>query len=71
MFEILTADGGLGGTRFDDVVVPALAGDLGWFVEYGLTEVTLVTTFAADFDRDGDVDADDLIQWQADFGENG
>jgi hypothetical protein len=31
----------------------------------------LPTPLAADFDNDGDVDGDDRVQWQGDFGQNG
>jgi hypothetical protein len=33
--------------------------------------VETISQFSSDFDEDGDVDADDLVQWQGDFGVNG
>ena len=65
-FEILTATSVLG--VFDSISLPALSGDLQWFVNYGATSVELVTTFAADFDEDGNVDGDDFNSWQGGFG---
>ena len=70
-FEFLTAIGGVNGT-FASETLPTLAAGLGWNVDYGATSVALrvVAGFAADFDDDGDVDAEDLAQWQGDFGVN-
>jgi|GEM_PF-2715564 len=74
-FEIFTADGGLGGTTFTTppASLGGLTGDLMWDIVYGSTFVRLdvTTPYTADFDGDGDVDADDLTQWQGDFGSNG
>jgi T5SS/PEP-CTERM-associated repeat protein len=71
-FEILTAIGGLGGTTFATVPadLPALTGALRWDIVYGSDFVRLdvLTPFTADFDRDGDVDGNDLSQWHGDFG---
>jgi hypothetical protein len=53
---------------FDTVNLPALPGDLLWFVNYSATSVELVSTYGADFDEDGDVDDDDLTSWQGGFG---
>ena len=41
-------------------------------VIYNPTSVVLTVrpAFTADFDEDGDVDSDDLAQWQGDFGLN-
>ncbi|QEG36114.1 beta strand repeat-containing protein [Bythopirellula goksoeyrii] len=61
-FEILTAASVLG--EFDTVTVPALPGNLVWFVNYAATSVELVSTFAGDFDLDGDVDGRDFLVWQ-------
>ncbi|MCA9230276.1 MAG: PEP-CTERM sorting domain-containing protein, partial [Planctomycetales bacterium] len=66
-FSILTATGGISGT-FTSVNLPALAGDLLWYVNYGATSVELVSTYGADFDENGDVDTDDLIAWEGGFG---
>jgi hypothetical protein len=67
-FGILTAAGGISGT-FDPLNGPALPGRLEWFVNYNPANVTLVTTFAADFDEDGDVDENDLLLWEGGFGD--
>jgi hypothetical protein len=64
---ILTAVGGISGT-FDTVNLPTRFGGLEWFVNYNPTNVTLVTTYAADFDEDGDVDENDLVLWEGGFG---
>jgi hypothetical protein len=69
-FSILTVADGISGT-FATLNLPTLSGGLEWFANYNPTNVTLVTTFPADFDEDGDVDADDLTQWEGDFGLNG
>jgi T5SS/PEP-CTERM-associated repeat protein len=72
-FEFLTATGGVNGT-FAAETLPSLAGGLGWNVNYGadsvVLEVTAAPSFTADFDEDGDVDGDDLVQWRGDFGVN-
>ncbi len=68
-FEILTA-GSVSG-QFDVEMLPS-SGGLFWNVNYGTTNVVLevLSSFTADFDSDGDVDGDDLAQWQGDFGIN-
>ena len=65
-FEIITAANVLG--TFDTINLPSLPGDLLWFVNYGATSVSLVSTYAADFDEDGDVDDNDLATWESNFG---
>jgi hypothetical protein len=49
--------------------------DFGSFqINYSPTSVTLsnfLPRFSADFDDDGDVDGDDLIKWQGDYGPGG
>ena len=68
-FEILTADGGLGGTTFDALSLPALGGGLIWTVDYGLNAIELtVSSLDADLDSDGDVDLADLMTWQREDG---
>jgi hypothetical protein len=71
---ILSAAGGVFGT-FDAVLQPAnMPPGLQFAIVYDLSLVQLqvvsVPTFSADFDDDGDVDGDDLAQWQDDFGLN-
>jgi hypothetical protein len=73
-FTILTALSRLG--TFDAVEQPlAMPADLIFDVVYNPTNVQLVVVdapmFGADFDQDGDVDGDDLAQWEGDFGLNG
>jgi hypothetical protein len=55
--------------RFDVENLPD-PGGLDWNLVYGATDVVLqvVTPFSADFDQDGDVDLNDLAQWEGDFG---
>jgi len=69
-FEIITAANVV--DTFDMENFPDLGGLL-WDISYGATNVVLevVSPFAADFDNDGDVDADDLTKWQGDFAANG
>ena len=69
-FEILTASGGVTGV-FDNELLPVLSNGLRLFVQYEPTRVLLSTTFAADFDNDGDVDDSDLTSWESSFGVNG
>jgi hypothetical protein len=68
-FAILTADD-VDGTFATEVLpsVPGLILD----VIYNPTSVVLTVSpaFTADFDEDGDVDGEDLVQWQGDFGAN-
>lgn len=52
----------------------APAGSVGSWVWIDAVEVFKILDpipFASDFDGDGDVDGDDLVKWQADFGQNG
>ena len=64
-FTILTASS-VSGTFTESL--PSLTGNLAWFVNYNATSVELVATYGADFDEDGDVDANDLALWEAGFG---
>ena len=66
-FDILTAAGGVDGT-FATENLPTLLGDLQWFVNYDATSLTLVSTWAADFNEDGNVNGDDLADWEAGYG---
>jgi len=55
---------------FDSLMLPSLSSGLGWQrSSVGTTTfLSVVSSFAADFDNDGDVDGADLLQWQSDFG---
>ena len=73
-FDILTTTGGFTG-EFSTQHLPALSEELLWNVNYGSHTVTLSilsSLLPADFDADGDVDADDLthptLGWQARYG---
>jgi MYXO-CTERM domain-containing protein len=71
-FEFLTAVGGVNGV-FAAVSYPALSPGLEWQLAYEPYVVTLNVvappSYTADFDEDGDVDSDDLADWQSGFGE--
>ena len=71
-FDVLDWDGVLTGA-FAALDLPALPGSLEWDASelYALGVLSVVSPFTADFDLDGDVDADDLTQWRGDFGLNG
>ncbi|MCA9237241.1 MAG: hypothetical protein KDA44_17325, partial [Planctomycetales bacterium] len=65
-FEIIAA-GALSGT-FASLTLPALPTGA-WEPVYDADGFSLrVSTYSADFDRDGDVDGNDLANWQAGFG---
>jgi T5SS/PEP-CTERM-associated repeat protein len=68
-YTILTADD-VDGTFATETLpsVPGLIFDV--IYNSNSVVVTVFPAFTADFDEDGDVDADDLNQWQGDFGEN-
>ena len=68
-FTLLTSDD-VDGT-FATELLPSVPGRI-FDVVYNPTSVVLTVSpaFTADFDEDGDVDADDLAQWQGDFGVN-
>ncbi len=68
-FTILTAPFGVSGAF--DTVLGGVDGDTRLGLLYEPAKVQLFATFSADFDLDGDVDADDLAQWQGDYGLNG
>jgi T5SS/PEP-CTERM-associated repeat protein len=72
-FEIITAAGGIEG-EFATLAaeLSALPGGRLWDIQYTPTSVILevLSGFSADFDNDGDVDSDDLDEWQAAYGEN-
>ncbi len=64
VFKIATYEGGLSATDFLSVEYGTLGGDVKF------SQVTGIP-FASDFDRDTDVDGDDRVQWESDFGLNG
>lgn len=70
-YTILTAANGLSGT-FATESLPTLGGGLSFDIEYTPTSVMLAvvggTFLSADFDKDGDVDAQDLATWKGAFG---
>ena len=69
-FDVLTATDGITG-EFSSHDLPDLSGGLMWDVNYGADVVTLnvlSSARTADFDNDGDVDADDLSDWKSSFG---
>ncbi len=67
-FEIITAGGGLNSV-FAIVLLPDLmSNDLSWEEEYGSDALILGVLFKADFDGDGDVDGQDFLIWQQNFG---
>ena len=70
-FPILKATDGL--TSFDVINLPALPSDRAWTTTtsldtFALSVVAATPASPADFNGDGDVDADDLSAWQAGFG---
>ena len=72
-FTVLSAAAGVNGVfNAMDFSAAALDPGLMWDVVYNPTNVQLevveVPMFSADFDNDGDVDGDDLAQWEGDFG---
>jgi hypothetical protein len=75
LYSILSAGTGVSG-QFASVLQPAgMPAGLRFNVVYSPTLVQLrvvsAPMFSADFDADGDVDADDLAQWRGDYGANG
>jgi len=65
-FEILTAAGGIVGT-FDTEMLPPLANDLIWDVNYSTNSVILVVaapSIPGDFNGDGTVTAADYVSWR-------
>jgi len=68
-YNILTAPFGVSGNF--STVLGGVDGEVRLGVIYTPTSVLLLATYAADFDMDGDVDADDLAQWEGDYAMNG
>jgi hypothetical protein len=68
-FTLLSTTGGISGAfGSDSVSLPAITPELAWIRTQTATELTIRTTWAADFDEDGDVDSADLVNWKAGFG---
>lgn len=74
-FIVLSTTGGLSGTfSKTSGELPALTAGLRWQIDYDVNDVllTVLESFTADFDLDGDVDSDDLNDpvdgWQARYG---
>jgi hypothetical protein len=73
--NVLSAVGGIGGA-FDSIMQPVTmpadlmfdVSNLGSILQLAVVEIP---SFTADFDNDGDVDGDDLDQWEADYALNG
>ena len=51
--------------------MPTTGGDNRWRVNNLGVQFSITAIIAGDFDQDGDVDTDDLSQWQDDYGVNG
>ncbi len=68
-FGFLSATGGAGG-MFDTLDLPTLGPNLQWLINPGGVTVSLLvnSTLEADFDNDGDVDAEDLVAWETNHG---
>lgn len=68
-YSILSSTGGVSGT----FAAITTNGANAWTAQYGANGVTLVagalpSVYAADFDLDGDVDSDDLVRWNNNYG---
>ncbi len=68
-FTLLTASGGIVGV-FDQLMLPTLADDLFWYVQYSAGEVraTVEAVIPGDFNRDGSVNAADYVTWRKNGG---
>ena len=71
MFEIINAVGVMG--TFDDIVPTGLNPAIKYKPIYTTTTLTLeaIRRYSADFDFDGDVDDDDLTEWETGYGMTG
>ncbi len=65
-FEVIQSDSLVG--QFAAVSLPPLAAGLTWGIDYANDDVTLSVFYQGDFDEDGDVDANDLVNWQNGLG---
>ena len=61
-FDIITATV-IQGT-FDTELLPTLASNLEWVVDYQADGVSLLVALLGDFDSDGDLDGADFLKWQ-------
>jgi hypothetical protein len=72
-FDVVTAASFVGNPAFDEVtpirILPT--DDLIWATDVTATTLSLVASVAGDFQRDGDVDAFDLMRWQNGYGTGG
>jgi hypothetical protein len=62
-FQILSATQGING-QFASVDLPQLPWNLDWQIEYSTNVVTLSALTTGDFNKDGLVDAADLVVWE-------
>jgi hypothetical protein len=64
-FTLLTASDGITGT-FENLLMPTLADDLFWYVQYAGGEVraSVEEVIPGDFNRDGTADAADYVLWR-------
>jgi len=71
-FGFLVVSGGAGG-MFSELELPDLNENLEWLINPGGVTVSLLvnSTIEGDFNNDGDVNAEDLIAWQDNFGTSG
>lgn len=69
-FTLLNGVEFLGGETFSDILLPEISTGLFWDTSslYANGSVSISTTFASDFDLDGDVDSVDLSMWNAGYG---
>jgi autotransporter-associated beta strand protein len=66
-FAFITASG-FSDTTFGSTILPMLAGDLAWNVDYGANSVSLLVTLVGDFTGNGTVDGADYVVWRKGLG---